>query len=851
MTFVSYAQNLEDVILWRALKDVTEGFYIDVGAWDPREDSVTLAFYERGWRGINVEPDPAKHAALERERPGDINLRVALAEAAGTRPFYVFPGTGWSTLDPAIARRHKDAGHSYEEQFVQLSRLADICELHAPADIHFLKIDVEGAEAAVLAGADLKRHRPWIIMIEATLPNSPSESHAEWEGMVLGAGYQFAYFDGLNRYYVAQERAEQLLPSFSRPPNVFDDFISVSILQRALHYHDVQPGINELEDRFRSLRGELEQHFSRQRNEDDSRHQDMLRAAEARARKAEQRAIDAELRARLAEADVGRAPLPQAVEARATRVEALPMASSGGPVREVFYDAGLILWFGLRPPVGIVRVEQYVAELLAREPGISLRFIAYDQERRAYRYLSDDEQTQINSILFERYRAVEVKAEEPQAGTELAAAMPETAIPPSFTRRVLNVSRMPPEQFDEFLARSLGRRLPISSQQSRWGRLGKRVVRRSAAAGCRIAYGVLRTTIGPLRTGRQALAHLARADVHTQALPSANDLDAKTQAVLTDTVAFKPGDTLITIANTWDYMDYGYLTDVVRKDGVRLVSVIYDVIAMEMPFTTPASLHIYHRHWVELGHLSSHLVAISRHSLDTYHRFIGEPNDLDPPMSYAYLPNFLHERREEIGEKPVPELMGRRFVVFCSTIETRKNHQLLLHAWERLRQQVSPEELPILVFVGGWGWGTETVRLLSERNWRLRDHLRILNKISDAELIWLYRNADFTAFPALSEGFGLAAAESLSFGTPVIVADCPALIEASEGLMPAIDPLDVPGWVAELRRVITDPAYLAELRSRAAQYRGVGYNEFAYAIRDAVLKESEATTNPAGKQPHA
>ena len=54
--FVSYAQNYEDVILWRALKHIKNGFYVDCGAYDPNRDSVTRAFYERGWRGINIEP---------------------------------------------------------------------------------------------------------------------------------------------------------------------------------------------------------------------------------------------------------------------------------------------------------------------------------------------------------------------------------------------------------------------------------------------------------------------------------------------------------------------------------------------------------------------------------------------------------------------------------------------------------------------------------------------------------------------------------------------------------------------------------------------------------------------------
>ena len=57
MSIVSYSQNFEDVMLWRALKDVENGFYIDVGANHPAIDSVTKLFYENGWSGINIEPE--------------------------------------------------------------------------------------------------------------------------------------------------------------------------------------------------------------------------------------------------------------------------------------------------------------------------------------------------------------------------------------------------------------------------------------------------------------------------------------------------------------------------------------------------------------------------------------------------------------------------------------------------------------------------------------------------------------------------------------------------------------------------------------------------------------------------
>ncbi len=79
MTFISYAQNFEDVMLFRALEGIKKGFYIDVGAQDPVLDSVTKAFYERGWRGINVEPVEQWFKKLVADRPEDFNLQLAVS----------------------------------------------------------------------------------------------------------------------------------------------------------------------------------------------------------------------------------------------------------------------------------------------------------------------------------------------------------------------------------------------------------------------------------------------------------------------------------------------------------------------------------------------------------------------------------------------------------------------------------------------------------------------------------------------------------------------------------------------------------------------------------------------------
>ncbi|MCX7286649.1 MAG: FkbM family methyltransferase [Rhodobacterales bacterium] len=216
----SFTHSCEDVLLLRALSQVNVGFYIDVGAYDPVMESVTKVFYDRGWSGLNIEPNPVFLDRLQQDRPRDSNLGVAVSDHAGLADFNVVGDTGLSTLHPDQARQSAAGQFPVRTISVQTETLAALWATWVPAgqEVHFLKIDVEGAEHKVISGADWKRHRPWILVIEATLPRTTTASHAAWEPDVLAAGYLFAYFDGLNRYYVATEKAE-LLAAFDRPAN--------------------------------------------------------------------------------------------------------------------------------------------------------------------------------------------------------------------------------------------------------------------------------------------------------------------------------------------------------------------------------------------------------------------------------------------------------------------------------------------------------------------------------------------------------------------------------------------------------------------------------------------------------
>ena len=266
-------------MLWRALKHIEKGCYVDVGAQHPVIDSVSKAFHERGWRGVHIEPVPEYASLLRQDRPDETVLEVALSDIEGTLELNVIPETGLSTAVDAYARRHHtEQGLDCRRIRVPVLTLKSALQPLAGKDVHWLKIDVEGLERQVLKGWDSQALRPWVMVIEATIPGSTETDYAGWDPILTAANYQFVYFDGLNRFYVAKEHAE-LAAAFSSPPNVFDDMMltASSTICREL--------VASYRAREHALTAQAAQ-------------------AEARAAQAEARVAQAEARVAQAEADV-------------------------------------------------------------------------------------------------------------------------------------------------------------------------------------------------------------------------------------------------------------------------------------------------------------------------------------------------------------------------------------------------------------------------------------------------------------------------------------------------------------------------------------------------------------------
>ena len=122
-----FSQFYEDYILSYVFQDVATGAYVDVGAYDPDKGSVTKYFYRKGWRGVNVEPNPEHLASLQRVRTEDANVGVGISDEAATLTFYKFEAraSGLSTFDLDTAARHKKAGFTYEELTIPVATLTE------------------------------------------------------------------------------------------------------------------------------------------------------------------------------------------------------------------------------------------------------------------------------------------------------------------------------------------------------------------------------------------------------------------------------------------------------------------------------------------------------------------------------------------------------------------------------------------------------------------------------------------------------------------------------------------------------------------------------------------------------
>src|ERR1700761_2861028 len=221
-----------------------------------------------------------------------------------------------------------------------------------------------------------------------------------WEPVLDESGYRFAHFDGLNCYYVSNEHADRLLPLLATEVNIFDDFIAVHDLKKAQSVADggfPVPGllsVEALQEAERRAADEANKVLVLEKR---------IAETEAQHRDAELQVLEREFEVQFLRAESlhPQMSVAKSVDPIDDSISLVAPASVDAPV--IFIDATLLLHHDLISAVGIVRVEQYVAEFLLKDPAVSVKFVTFERTNVSYRAVTEQERGRLELILFRRY----------------------------------------------------------------------------------------------------------------------------------------------------------------------------------------------------------------------------------------------------------------------------------------------------------------------------------------------------------------------------------------------------------------------------------------------------------------
>jgi FkbM family methyltransferase len=166
----SWSQEGEDMVLRRIFERQKDGLYVDVGAHHPKRFSNTYLFYQRGWRGINIDAMPGSMVLFEKVRSRDINLELGVAKKGGSLDYYVFNETALNGFSAELSEERNSAKNSYYVKEVIKVDVKPLCEILdqylAGRAINFLSVDVEGFDLDVLQSNDWSKYRPTFVLVE-------------------------------------------------------------------------------------------------------------------------------------------------------------------------------------------------------------------------------------------------------------------------------------------------------------------------------------------------------------------------------------------------------------------------------------------------------------------------------------------------------------------------------------------------------------------------------------------------------------------------------------------------------------------------------------------------------------
>jgi glycosyltransferase involved in cell wall biosynthesis len=291
--------------------------------------------------------------------------------------------------------------------------------------------------------------------------------------------------------------------------------------------------------------------------------------------------------------------------------------------------------------------------------------------------------------------------------------------------------------------------------------------------------------------------------------------------------AAAPGDVLLLAGETWAQHDFGLLARLRGDQGLRLAAVCQDLIPVKFPqfFPRDGFVERYRAYADFLVGEVDLLIAISNSTRADLVEHARGRGGVRGRLETVQLGADFDAARNAERPAALTELGPAGFVLSVSTIQSRKNFDLLYRLWRRFAEQ-EVANLPKLVIVGQPGFGSADLLHQIAADPIAAPVIAVLHHISDSELAWLYRNCRWTLYPSFYEGWGLPISEGLAHGKYCLASETSSLPEAGQGLVLHLDPLDFAAWAEAVVELIREPGKLAALEARIrAGYRPVTWRQ--------------------------
>lgn len=297
----------------------------------------------------------------------------------------------------------------------------------------------------------------------------------------------------------------------------------------------------------------------------------------------------------------------------------------------------------------------------------------------------------------------------------------------------------------------------------------------------------------------------------------------------------RPGDILVNLGSPWDHHNFSEILQTYKdRFGLRYALLVHDIIPVTDPtFCTAAHVSNFSQ-WLESTAAHTDLFFTpsnySAQRLIAYSDQMGWPRKPVVPLrfgtGFSSDPNL---------SDAVQHIVAPPFVLFVSTIERRKNHAVLLRVWKRLIDKYGKARIPTLLFVGRLGWGVTDLKTELDATGGLGGKVLLLDNVSNTALAGLYRDAAFTVYPSLAEGWGLPVEESLHYGTVCLCSNASSIPEVGGALAEYYDGRNDDEVFSAVERAIFDTDWLARKREQIrTDFRPVPWSNTFQEVIEAI-----------------